>query len=97
MTITVIVELVVREQKRDQVLPLFQALISGTRGRRGNLGVTVHQDQDNSCLIMLIERWKNRETYEEYNLWRREKGDLDRLAKFLSAAPERRFFNHLPV
>ena len=97
MSITVLVELSVKQRKLPEVGPLFAALLDQTRARDGNEGVTVHADQDDPTTIILIEQRVSREHYVTYNQWRGERGDLDTLAELLEQPPQRRFFDHLPA
>ena len=45
MSVIVLVELEVSEDRLDDVTPLFETLLGGTRARQGNEGVTVHVDE----------------------------------------------------
>lgn len=97
MSIKVIVKLHVREDKLEQIRPLFSKLLKGTRGREGNEAVTVLSDQDRPTTIILIEQWASRHHYEQYNKWRAENGDLTMLAALLQEPPLRRFFDYIGV
>ena len=97
MSIKIHIELKVKEERRDDVQPLFAKLLVETRARNGNEGVTVYADQDSPTTIILIEQWSSRTLYEEYNRWRSERGDLSRLAGLLQVPPQRRFFDFLAV
>ena len=52
MTITVLVELNIKADQIENVRPLFASLLHETRGREGNLGVTVHQDADDLLTVI---------------------------------------------
>lgn len=97
MGVKVFVELQVKEEKLEQIRPLFAALLQGTRSREGNEGVLVYTDQDNPTTIVLIEQWVSRDHYDEYNKWRGEQGDLTKLAKLLVRPPRRRYFDYFGV
>ena len=97
MSVTVLVELDVSADRLDDVTPLFETLLGGTRARQGNEGVTVHVDQDTPTRIVLIERWATREHYTAYNDWQAGRGDLTTLAQLLTEPPQRRFLDHLPL
>jgi len=97
VSLTVHVELRVKEEKLAEVQPLFGALLSETRGREGNEGVTVHQDQDAPTTILLVEQWISRGHYVAYNQWRTERGDFAKLGELLEEPPRRRFFNFVAV
>ncbi len=97
MSINVFVELFLRKDKREEIVPLFAKLLQQTRSRDGNEGVTILSDQDEPSSILLVEQWQSRRQYEQYNKWRAERGDLARLAELLPAPPNRRFFDYLGV
>jgi quinol monooxygenase YgiN len=54
MSIKVIVELQVREDRLSDIEPRFASLLQGTRSRDDNEGVTVHVDQDSPSTIVLL-------------------------------------------
>jgi len=97
MAVTVLVELHIKADQIDNVRSLFASLLHETRGRDGNLGVTVHQDVDDLLTVILIEKWNQRKSYEIYNRWRMERGDLATLTALLERPPTRRFLGHIGV
>ncbi len=97
MSIKVFVELLVKEEKLEQVRPLLASLLKETRSREGNEGVLVYKDQDKPTAIILIQQWISRDNYEQYNKWRSERGDHIKLAEFLAEQPRRRYFDYIGV
>lgn len=97
MSIKIFVELKIRDEKLDEVQPLFSILLHETRVREGNESVAVYSDQDSPTTIILVEQWSSRKLYEEYNQWCSERGDLTKLAELLETPPQRRFFDFLGV
>ena len=97
MSVKIIVEIQVKEKKMELVNSLFSDLLKETRSRNGNEGVSVYSNQGTPTNIILIEQWKSRNHYEQYNKWRTERGDFIKLAEFLIQPPHRRYFDYIDV
>jgi len=97
MGIKVFVELLVKQEKIEQIRPLLASLLKETRSREGNDEVLVYTDQDKPTTIILIQQWISRDHYEHYNKWRSERGDHIKLAELLAEPPRRRYFDYIDV
>ena len=97
MGIKVFVELLVKQEKIEQVRPLLAILLKDTRSREGNEGVLVYTDKDKPTTFILIQQWVSRDHYEHYIKWRSERGDHATLAELLAELPRRRYFDYIDV
>lgn len=97
MGIKVIVELLVKQEKIEQVCPLFAVLLKDTRSREGNEGVLIYTDQDKPTTFILIQQWVSRDHYEQYIKWRSARGDYAKLGELLAEPPRRRYFDYIDV
>ena len=97
MSITVIIELRVKEGKLGDIHAQFSERLSATRDKTGNESVNVYETLDDPTSIVLIEKWQTLNQYEIYLAWRKKRGDFDWLAGLLQCPPRRRFFNNLGI
>jgi quinol monooxygenase YgiN len=97
MTVLVTLNLTVKPDQIDPFLKFCGDNLHHTRQREGNLGLTVHQEQDTPTSFLFVEKWVSKEAYDVYNVWRTERGDFDKLAELIAAPPERHFFDHIPA
>jgi quinol monooxygenase YgiN len=97
MSIKVIVELRVKEDKLPAIPLVFSKLLAETRCQDGNEGVDLITDQDMPAFIVLIEQWKSQKHYEDYYDWREKRGDFAKLAPLFELPPEHRLFDYFDV
>lgn len=93
MSVTVIAEFPVKEEKVEELKGLIKQVLPDTRAYDGCQGVDVKQDQDNKGTLVLLETWATRGQYEKYLAWRTETGLMEALGPFLAGAPSIRYFD----
>ena len=77
----------------DTLKSAFVEVLPDTRAYDGCHGVTVHQDQDDPDVLVLVETWETREHYERYLAWRVETGLIGQLETMLAGPPSIRYFD----
>jgi quinol monooxygenase YgiN len=75
MTVTVYMELNVKDDKVGELKALLEALLPETRSTEGCREITVHQDMNRPTRIVMLETWERRADHEAYMEWRSQKGD----------------------
>jgi len=67
-------------------------LVPVTRDYDGCTDLELLTDLDSETSILVLQRWQSRGHFDRYLDWRRERGDLPRLAELLERPPTFRFF-----
>lgn len=91
MSILTVLELEAADGKAEQVKAVLKKHLADTRARQGCELVTVHQDQANPNLILLIERWASRADDEAYRAWRAGDGAVPEMAALVVGGSVRYF------
>lgn len=86
MAIVVLLFLSPAEGKFRTVKTAMQQTLPDTRAFAGFLGIWACADERENE-ILVYERWLDLESQQAYMAWRRERGDLDRMAPLLAAPP----------
>lgn len=92
MSIMIILDAKLKEDKVEDAKKLFTELLPDTRGFDGCEGITMILNEEDSCNMVLVEKWRAKSDYDKYHHWREERGDLDRIRALLDGRPGRRFF-----
>ena len=87
MAVTVVLQLNMKPEARDEVVGSFKSVLPDTRAYDGCLGLRVFEDQDDRNHIVLIEQWESKEHYEKYVAWRTETGFMDQMGEALTSEP----------
>lgn len=66
-TIRIVAEMIVKAEYRDELLPLLQALVTGSRAESGNIEYELTQDLDTPNHLFVIETWASEEAIAEHN------------------------------
>jgi quinol monooxygenase YgiN len=93
MSVLVVLDFSVRPEMLDDFKASLPVILPDTRAREGCEWVTAHQNQDDPNEVTLVERWGSRAHYEAYLAWRVERGDMENLAKLVTAPPRIRYFD----
>jgi quinol monooxygenase YgiN len=93
MSVTVIIELPAQRDKLEALNDALTAMLPDTMTYDGCTGVTLHQNQDDSTTIVLLETWASRAHHEGYLAWRTERGEVAALVAMLTGPPLIRYFN----
>ena len=80
VSILTLLEMEAAEGKVDEVKAVLEKHLGDTRARPGCELVTVHQDQGDPNVILLIERWASRADDEAYHAWRAGDGAIPEMA-----------------
>ena len=81
MSVTVLLECQAKPESADELRATFKAILPDTRSYDGCQRVEVVGNQDDSCNIVLVEKWESRQHNEKYMAWRTETGALEKLEK----------------
>jgi quinol monooxygenase YgiN len=84
--------------KGKELFETLKDLLPNTRNKEGFIDLVVHVDQDNPDRFLCVQHWEDRQFYESYVKWRKEKGHLNISAKELGGrqlaeSPTIRFFD----
>jgi len=91
MSLVVISELSVQEDRMSEFLELVGAGLEVSRNFEGNqsFDIVVEEGSDK---VVFVERWETQEDFEKYYQWRMEQGDFEELRTYFSAPPNMRRF-----
>ncbi|MGH7885485.1 MAG: putative quinol monooxygenase [Thermodesulfobacteriota bacterium] len=92
MSIMIIVDAKLKDDKVEDAKKLFAELLPDTRGFEGCEGITMILNQEDPANMVLVEKWASKSHYEKYHHWREETGSLNRIRELLDGPPKRRFF-----
>lgn len=79
MTCQVILEMIVKEGRYDELRSWLIENLPGTPAFECNVSVEPVRDQDDPRKLFLLEKWESRAHFERYVTWRDETGILDEL------------------
>lgn len=97
MSVLVLLEINVKPGSMDDLTAYLRDELHHTRGSDGCNGLTVHQGQDDSNNVVIVESWDSRQQYEAYLNWRAERGDLEKMGAWVEGAPTIRYFDSVGV
>ena len=66
--IRIVAELEVLPQHREELMPVLQALVDGSRGEAGNIAYDLTEDLSNVCHFFVIETWASQQAIDEHNV-----------------------------
>lgn len=93
MAARVLLEAKAKPGTGNDLVAVFKSILPETRAYEGCISIEVLQNSDDADNLVLVEVWATRGHYENYLAWRRERGDLDRLAQVLAEPPSIRHFD----
>ena len=97
MSVLVLLEVSLKPENVNDFTNFMKNELQHTRGFDGCNGLTVHNNQDDSNNIVIVEDWDSRQQYEKYLAWRTERGDLEKLAAWLTGEPSIRYFDNAQI
>ena len=97
MSVLVLLEVSLKPENVNDFTDFMKNELHHTRGFDGCNGLTVHKNQDDSNNMVIVEDWDSRQQYEKYLSWRTERGDLEKLAAWLTGAPSIRYFDNAQI
>jgi quinol monooxygenase YgiN len=97
MSVIVILELQSKPETLDELNSTLKNILPDTRAYDGCQSVQVNINQDDSCNLVLIEKWESRQHNEKYMGWRTETGALAALGEMLSQPPSLRYYDDLDI
>ena len=92
MSVIVILEVDIKEGKKETLLQLLSQYLPETRTYKGFLDISIHTEHDSSH-VLFYEKWKSVEDYKAYLSWRRETGVMDTLGSTFSSPPLIRYYH----
>ena len=93
MSIMLIVDAKIKEDKLSEYADFFAEILPDTRNFEGNEGISLCVDEEDPSRIFLVEKLAAKENYEKYHHWREERGDLEKIRSFLDGRPNRVFLD----
>jgi quinol monooxygenase YgiN len=93
MSTVAVLEVIARPERAGELKKLFLSLLPSSRAFEGCLGISLHEDQDDPCRLLFVERWVSREDHQRYSAWRRERGDTIAIAGLTAGPPVVRYFS----
>jgi len=93
MTCTVLLEVKAKAGTGDDLVGVFKQILPDTRAYEGCISVDVHQNQDDTDVVVLVEQWQTRAHYEKYFAWREETGVVAQLVERIDGPPSLRYFD----
>ena len=93
MSILVLLEIEAKDGNADEMIDVLTRHLGDTRARPGCERVTVHRDQANPNVVLLVERWASREDDEAYRAWRAGDGAIPEMAPLVAGGRVIRYFD----
>lgn len=93
MTCTVLLEIKVKKENIDAMMPGFREQLPDTRAFDGCIAIAVNQNKDDLSNFVIVETWETREKYEAYFAWRTERGDIAGLEESIEGEVSLRYFD----
>lgn len=91
MSVTVLVELKIRQDMADAYAARLVSVFPETRAFDGCEDIVAYRDEAAPERIVLVERWQTRDHYDRYIEFRRGQGVFDRLATIVDEPMKVRF------
>ncbi|PKP74552.1 MAG: antibiotic biosynthesis monooxygenase [Alphaproteobacteria bacterium HGW-Alphaproteobacteria-6] len=86
MSVVVLLHLKAKPDSFETLKATLAAILPDTRAFEGCLGICACADAEDNAMLV-YERWQTKADQEAYIGWRAGRGDLDKLATLLRAAP----------
>ena len=93
MSVVLIAEVKIKQGTKEELVSYMREILPDTRAFEGNEGIDVCFDEEDSDLMVLVEKWSTPDDYHKYHEWRVSSGTLDKLRSFLAGKPSRRFLD----
>lgn len=93
MTIQVIMELTVKEDRYDDFRDFMVKILPNTRPYEGCVSIEFVRNQDDPAHLLVMEKWNSRQDYENYLAWRMESGIMNEIVDMIVGEPKLRFFD----
>ena len=93
MSILVLLELEAKEGAADEMIAVLARTLGDTRARKGCESVTVHRDEANPNLVLLVERWTTRADDTAYREWRAGEGAVPEMGPLVGGPPSIRYYD----
>jgi quinol monooxygenase YgiN len=91
----VIVEAKAKPESRDDLRSFLQGNMHEIADAAGCEGVRFHQSIDDPNILLFVEYWDARESYQKYLAWRYERGDHARMVSMMDGEVSVRVFEIL--
>ncbi|MDR1938270.1 MAG: antibiotic biosynthesis monooxygenase [Tannerellaceae bacterium] len=65
--LTIVANVTVYPEFKDELLPVIEAVVEGTRKEAGNISYDVFQDTSNPLRFTFIEHWKSQSAIDAHN------------------------------
>ncbi|MEM6308497.1 MAG: antibiotic biosynthesis monooxygenase [Pseudomonadota bacterium] len=93
--IGVILELSIKEGRRENFIEMMKSILPETRAFDGCQKFDVWTDNSDAAHVVLNEIWDSVEQHQAYLGWRVENGTLNQLVAFLNEPPAPKYFEIL--
>ncbi|HEU0073154.1 MAG TPA: antibiotic biosynthesis monooxygenase [Dehalococcoidia bacterium] len=95
MSVLVLIEARAKPEMRDELRAFLQGNMHEISSSPGNESVAFHSQFDDPNVLLFVEYWDNRESYDKYLAWRYERGDHARMVAMMDGEVSVRVFDIL--
>ncbi len=81
-------KLYVMEDKIDEFLEVFKGMIEPTKKERGYIEYEMYQDEEDPSLLIVLEKWKSREDFDNHLESKHFKEIVPEMMKLMSKETE---------
>ena len=92
LSLVVISELSIHEDKMEEFLNIVSAGLEVSRNFSGNQGFNIYVEKETPGKVLFIEQWESEQHFQSYYQWRLEQGDFETLGLYFSSPPVMRFY-----
>ncbi len=64
----IVATIIVKEEFKEELLPVFHQVVDETRKEEGNISYELHQDVNNPLKFIFLEVWKSQEAIDSHNI-----------------------------
>ncbi len=93
MSTTVVLHLTILPDHLDAIRTGIQESLKATREFDGCQSITLHQDQDDPCSLVLLQQWDSRDHYQKYYDYVVSSGAMEQMMPAFSAEPVLKFLD----
>ena len=95
MSVLVLVEVKVNPGRREELRTLLQGNMHEITAAEGCEGVRIHANLEDPNILLFVEYWNTRTSYEKYRAWRYQRGDHARMVSMMDGEVSVRVFEIL--
>jgi quinol monooxygenase YgiN len=97
MSVKVVLEFHLKPDAVGEVKASFREVLPDTRAFKGCENISVMQSQEDPNLLVILEQWDTRESYEAYYKWRSDTGTIAMINGLCTAPLEPKYYTFVRV